>query len=118
VNARRYGPDGGSATAELAVCLPALVLLLVVGLTAVAAVRTQLECLDAARDAALAAARGGSGVAAATRVAPAGATVSVASNGDSVTATVRARVRALGGWAPGIDVEATAVAAVEPGAAP
>jgi Flp pilus assembly protein TadG len=115
---RWIGPDRGSATAELAVCLPALVLLLLVGLTAVTAVRTQLECLDAARDAALAAARGESGVAAGIRVAPAGATVNVASQGDSVTATVKARVRPLGGWAPGFDVAATAVAAIEPGAEP
>jgi hypothetical protein len=118
VNGRRCGRDRGSATAELAVCLPALVLLLLVGLTAVAAVRTQLECLDAAREAVLAAARGDSGVTAGARVAPAGATVSVAGHGDTVTATVQARVRPLGGWAPGIDVAATAVAAVEPGAGP
>jgi TadE-like protein len=115
---RRYGPDRGSATAELAVCLPALVLLLMVGLTAVVAVRTQLECLDAAREAVLAAARGDSGVAAGIRVAPTGATVSVAGRGETVTATVRASVHPLGGWAPGIDVAATAVAAVEPGVTP
>jgi hypothetical protein len=118
VSGPRHGPDEGSATAELAVCLPALVLLLLVGLTAVAAVRTQLECLDAAREAALASARGDPGVTAGARVAPAGATVSVAGHGDTVTATVRAGVHPLGGWAPGIEVAATAVAAVEPGATP
>jgi hypothetical protein len=115
---RRYGPDGGSATAEIAVALPALVLLLVVGLTAVAAVRTQLECLDAAREAARTAARGDPGEAAGARVAPAGATVAVVRHGDTTVATVRAHVRPFGGWNLGIDVGATAVAATEPGVAP
>jgi hypothetical protein len=115
---RRYGPDGGSATAEIAVALPALVLLLVVGLTAVAAVRTQLECLDAAREAARTAARGDPGEAAGVRVAPAGATVAVVRHGDTTVATVRAHVRPFGGWNLGIDVGATAVAATEPGVAP
>jgi hypothetical protein len=103
---------------ELAVSLPALVLLLLVGLTAVAAVRTQLECLDAAREAARAAARGDPGVAAGARVAPAGASVAVADEGDAMVATVRAEVHPFGGWTLGIDVGATAVAATEPGVAP
>jgi Flp pilus assembly protein TadG len=115
---RRYGSDRGSATAEIAVALPAVVLLLVVGLTAVTAVRTQLECLDAAREAARAAARGDPGEAAGARVAPAGATVAVVDHGDTTVATVRAHVRPFGGWNLGIDVGATAVAATEPGVAP
>ncbi len=49
--------DRGSVTAELAVALPALVLLLLAGLTAVQAVTVQLRCVDAAREAARAAAR-------------------------------------------------------------
>jgi hypothetical protein len=102
----------------LAVSLPALILLLVVGLTAVAAVRTQLECLDAAREAVRAAARGDPGVTAGARVAPPGADVTVVNRGDTVAATVRVRVHPFGGWAPGVDVDATAVAAVEPGVAP
>ncbi len=109
------GGDEGSATAELAVSLPALVLMVFTALTAVTAVRTQLECVDAAREAARAAARGESAVPAGARVAPDGASVSVASGGDTVRATVRVRVHPLGGRLPGIDVSATAVAAVEPG---
>ncbi len=50
--------DRGSATAELAVSLPALVLLLMVGVLAIVAVTNQLGCVAIARDTALAAARG------------------------------------------------------------
>ena len=53
--------DRGSATVELAVGLPALVLLLLFGLGAVDAVLARLQCVDAARDAALTSARGGDG---------------------------------------------------------
>jgi Flp pilus assembly protein TadG len=109
---RRY--DRGSATVELAVSLPALLLLLCVALGAVLAVRTQLECLDAARDGALAAARGDDGVAAASRRAPAGASVVVGGDGSTVRVTVAAEVQPLGGLA-GFEVTGTAVAAREPG---
>jgi Flp pilus assembly protein TadG len=100
----------------LAAGLPALLLLLFAGLTAVNAVTTRAGCLDAAREAALAASRGEPGSVAGTRYAPAGAEISVAATGDRVTATVRAPVRTLGGLLPRITVSATAVAAVEPGA--
>ncbi|TDC52350.1 mucin-associated surface protein [Micromonospora sp. KC207] len=108
--------ERGSFTAELAAGLPAVLLLLLAGLTAVNAVATQAGCLGAAREAALAASRGQPGGAAGAAAAPAGADVSVAVNGDRVTATVRAPVRALGARLPRITVAATAVAAVEPGA--
>ncbi len=111
---RRPGHDRGSFTAELAAGLPALMLLLIAGLSAVVAVSTQLQCLDAAREAAIAAARGESGPAAGARVAPAASEVDVAVGADAVTATVRARVRVLGGHLPLITVRATAVAAREP----
>jgi hypothetical protein len=112
---RRWpGRDRGSFTAELAAGLPALMLLLLAGLTAVVAVSTRLQCLDAAREAAIAAARGESGPAAGARVAPDGAAVSVSIGDDVVTATVGARVRVLGGNLPMITVGATAVAAREP----
>jgi Flp pilus assembly protein TadG len=104
----------GSATAELAAALPALALLLFAALTAVSAVRTQLECVDAAREAARAAARGESGEAAGMRVAPAGSSVSVTVEGEQVRATVRVRTHSLGGRLPGFDIAATAVAAAEP----
>lgn len=109
------GGERGSFTAELAAGLPALVLLLAAGLTAVGAVTTRAGCLDAAREAALAAARGEPGSASGSGHAPAGAQVAVTVSGDRVTATVRAPVRTLGARLPRITVSATAVAAVEPG---
>lgn len=112
---RRAGHDRGSYTAELAAGLPALILLLLVGLTAVNAVTTRGECVAAAREAALAASRGESGTAAAARVAPPGASVTIQTDGETVVATVRAPVRALGARLPRLTVAATATAAVEPG---
>ncbi|MFF3867394.1 TadE family type IV pilus minor pilin [Micromonospora sp. NPDC001898] len=113
---RRTVRERGSFTAELAAGLPALLLLLLAGLTAVNAVATKAACLGAAREAALAASRGQPGGPAGVAVAPAGAEVSVVADGDRVTATVRAPVRALGARLPRITVTATVVAAVEPGA--
>lgn len=52
--------DRGSATAELAVALPAVVMLLIVGVLAVVAVTNKLGCVATARDTALALARGAS----------------------------------------------------------
>jgi hypothetical protein len=112
---RRWpGRDRGAFTAELAAGLPALVLLLLVGLTAVVAVGTRLQCLDAAREGAIAASRGESGPAAAAQIAPDGAAVDVGRDADTVTVTVVARVRVLGGNIPMVTVRATAVAAREP----
>jgi hypothetical protein len=92
----------------LAVCLPALVMLLVAGLMALTAIRTQIECVDAAREAARAAARG-------DPVAPGmpGATVTVTTDDDVVRATVVVRW-SPGGGLPGFDITATSAAAVEP----
>jgi Tfp pilus assembly protein PilX len=106
--------DRGSVTAELAVALPVLVLLLLAGLTSVNAVATQMRCVDAAREAARAQARGEPGVAAGERAAPTGATVAVSAVGDTVRATVVAVAHPLGGRLPGFTVRAEAVAAVEP----
>ncbi len=107
--------DRGSATAELAAALPVIVLLLLFGLTAVAALTTKLTSVDAAREAARIAARGGDGVAAGQAAAPKGAAVSVHHREDAVVATVRAPVPLLGARLPGFAVTASAVAAVEPG---
>ncbi|MEV0881424.1 TadE family type IV pilus minor pilin [Micromonospora echinofusca] len=116
MNRRRpAGRDRGSFTAELAAGLPALLLLLLAGLSAVNAVGTRAGCLHAAREAALAASRGADGVAAASRATPPGAEVTVTVDGQRVVATVRAPVRALGSRLPRISVTATAVAAIEPG---
>ena len=114
IRRRRPGRDRGAFTAELAAGLPALVLLLLVGLTAVVAVGTRLQCLDAAREGAIAASRGEPAPAAAAQIAPDGAAVDVGGDADTVTVTVVARVRVLGGNLPMITVRATAVAAREP----
>jgi hypothetical protein len=110
-----FGRDRGSATAELAVSLPALVVMVLVGLTAVTAARLRIECVDAAREAVRAAARGDDGVTAGLRVAPAGAQVSVTAADNQATATVRVRVVPLGGVLPGFEISTTAVAVLEPG---
>ncbi|GHJ10583.1 hypothetical protein TPA0907_49500 [Micromonospora humidisoli] len=113
---RPAGRDRGSFTAELATGLPALLLLLFAGITAVDAVTTKAACLDAAREAALAASRGEDGTSAGTRIAPEAAVVSIVVDESRVIATVRAPVRALGARLPRLTVEAGTVAAVEPGA--
>ncbi|MGX6605377.1 TadE family type IV pilus minor pilin [Micromonosporaceae bacterium Da 78-11] len=111
---RRLGGDRGSFTAELAAGLPALMLLLLAGLTAVSAMVAKGQCVDAARDGALAAARGDPGGPAAAGVAPPGAEIHIAVAGDAVTARVRAPVRLLGAHLPAIVVEGSATAAREP----
>lgn len=111
---RRPGRDRGSFTAELAAGLPALMLLLFAGLTAVGAATTKAQCVDAAREGAVAAGRGEPGAAAAARVAPDGAAIDIGGDAETVTVSVRARIRVLGGGLPVITVAATAVAGREP----
>jgi len=110
--------ERGSVTAELAVGLPALILVLAAALTAVSAVVTKLQCVDAAREAARAAARGEPGEPAGRRVAPDGATVTVSIADGTVTARVSTIVHPLGGHLPAITVTADAVAEPEPGESP
>ena len=110
--------DRGSFTAEMAAGLPALVLLLLFGMSAVTAVAVKGQCADAAREGALVAARGGSGGEAATRIAPIGADVGLADGPDTVTVTVRTSVAVLGGHVPGLVVQGSATAAREPAMVP
>jgi Flp pilus assembly protein TadG len=100
------------ATAELAVALPALLLVVVAAVGAVSAVTAQLRCADAAVRAARAAARGAP-AGPALRAAPAGAHLATSRDGDEVRATVTARWQPMGHL--GVDLTATAVAEVEPG---
>jgi Flp pilus assembly protein TadG len=102
-------------TAELAACLPVLVLILAVALTAVSAVGVRVRLQDAAREAARAAARGDSAAAAelAARAAP-GTALTITSDATNVVAVVRGQVHPLGGWLPALEVTERAVAAVEP----
>jgi Flp pilus assembly protein TadG len=108
--------DRGSATVELAVGLPVLLLLLMFSLGAVNAVLARMQCVDAARDAALASARGGDGTGTGQRRAPRGAAVTVALDGQRATATVRLTVHPLGRYLPSVTVTGTAVADLEPDA--
>jgi TadE-like protein len=110
--------DRGSVTAEIAVALPALVVLVMAALSAVAVAIAQLRCVDAAREAARAAARGDAlpvvrGIA--RHSAPPQAAVTVTAHGDQVSVAVSANVRLLSGRAPAIAVEGRAVAAIETG---
>jgi hypothetical protein len=98
--------------------MPVVVILLLTGLTGVSAVVNKVRCIDAAREAARSAARGEPGVPAGQRAAPEGASVSVRVEGDQVRATVRVVVHPLGTHLPGIVIDESAVAAVEPGTVP
>jgi hypothetical protein len=114
-NARGDGrAERGSATAELAAALPAVVLLLVLGVNGVGAAIARLRCFDAAREAALAQARGAPGEPAGRRAAPTGATVTLWADGDLVRVVVRTELHPFGRRLPGLVVEGTAVAAREP----
>ncbi|GAA2492059.1 TadE family type IV pilus minor pilin [Winogradskya humida] len=110
--------DRGSFTVELAGGLPALVLLLLFGLTAISAVTARGRCVDAAREGAIIEARGGPGADRAAGIAPPGATVTIAPDAadpaNSVTVTVEAPIPVLGGSLPRLTVRARAVAAREP----
>ncbi|MEU6139962.1 TadE family type IV pilus minor pilin [Streptomyces sp. NPDC047081] len=108
------GADRGFVTAESAVVLPVLVMFataLVWGLLVVAA---QIQCVDAARTGARAAARqdpADAVVEATRRAAPRGAEVTVSREGDQVRVTVTARPPAL--RALPFEVREEAVAAAE-----
>jgi hypothetical protein len=110
--------DRGAATVEIAVALPSLVVVVMAAVAAVAVVTAQLRCLDAAREAARAAARGEAPAAVgeiARQVAPARAGVTVTTEAGRVAVGVSTTVRLLSGRGPSIIVEGRAVAAAEPG---
>ncbi|MDT7538318.1 MAG: hypothetical protein QOI82_1903 [Actinomycetota bacterium] len=106
-------------TAETAVVLPVLLVVLAATIWVLAAVAAQLRCVDAARLGARAAARGDARsavVAATSAAAPGGAEVRVVRSGDEVTVLVRAVVRPFGAVLaklPGTPVAAHATAVVE-----
>ena len=102
-------------TAELAVGLPAVVLVLVAVLTVAAAGVAQLRCADGARAGARAAALGsGDAAADARRVAGDGAQVAVSTAGGWATVTVSSGIGDVP-WGGGpLRASATAVARLEP----
>ena len=106
-------------TAETAVVLPVLLLVLAGAVAAVVVVGAQLRCVDAAREGVRAAARGEPPAAVTEivrRAAPAGAAVSVTRTGDEVRVAVAVDVSPLGPVPLRIRVAAEAVARLEPGA--
>jgi Flp pilus assembly protein TadG len=118
---RRGGPvrgEAGMVTAETAVVLPVLLLVLAAAVAAVTVVGAQLRCVDAAREGARAAARGedlATVRALVLRAAPDGVTVSVTQTGEDVRVGVSGRIAPLGPVPLDVDVSAAAVARLEPG---
>lgn len=110
--------ESGMATAELAMVIPAMLLVLAMALTGLALASDQIRCVDAARAAARAASRGDDSAvvkAIATDLTPSGTDVVVSPGSDRVVVTVTAprRVSLL----PGLPrASATAQSALEPGA--
>jgi len=115
---RKRSPSRGSVTAETAAILPALMVVLAGALWAIQSVALQLECVDAARAAARAAARGESldEVRALARSATRRqAQVNVSRNPDQTRVEVAVDVRPPWGSALlAIRVAASATAATEP----
>ncbi|MEU5051432.1 TadE family type IV pilus minor pilin [Streptomyces sp. NPDC021096] len=108
---RRF--DGGYVTAEAAVVLPTLVLLTMTLLWSLMAAAAQIQCVDAARAGARAAARSdppAAAVAAARSAAPRGAEVGLAREGDLVRVRVEARSAGPGPLAVRLSGEAVALA--------
>ncbi|GAB2925078.1 TadE family type IV pilus minor pilin [Streptomyces heilongjiangensis] len=108
------GGDQGFVTAEAAMALPVLVLFAMALVWALLAACAQIQCVDAARSGARAAARQdppGAVADVARRAAPDGARVSVGRDGDYVRVEVSARSPGPGGL--GLDLSHTAVALAE-----
>ena len=85
--ARRAGDERGSVAAELAVALPAVVLVAALGIAGLGAASQQVRLQDAAADAARLIARGEDDGRAASVVADVGGTLGVAHRGDLVCVT-------------------------------
>lgn len=114
---RRTGRrDAGMVTAELAVALPAVVLVLCLCLAGLRAGVDQVRCVDAARIASRAVARGEAVATVrdlALKAAPIGATVHVERWGEDAVVVVRSRTGGWGGVLPTWVLSATAMTPVE-----
>lgn len=119
---RLHRGDAGSVTAELALTLPTLAIVLVIGIWLQSAVALRAQCLDAARAGARAAARGDADPSIRSRLAgvlPRGATVAISHSGGQVTVSVATQVTAPAGIASLVGsprVTAAATGTVEPAA--
>ncbi|MEE1930277.1 TadE family type IV pilus minor pilin [Streptomyces sp. TRM 70351] len=107
----RARDDRGQATAETAAVVPCLVLLATMLIWGLLAAVAQIQCVDAARTGARAAARAepeGRAVAAARAAAPSGARVELVRDGDLVRVRVSARSAGPGPLTAAVDWEAVA----------
>ena len=115
------GADGeaGMVTAETAVVLPVLLLVLAAAVAAVVVVGAQPRCVDAAREATRAAARGEPAAVVAqvaAGAAPEGAVSRLHDDGETVRVTVSTTVSPLGPLPWHVEVSATATGMREPAA--
>lgn len=123
-NHKHRSADRGYVTAETAVVLPVLLVVVAAAVWVLACVSAQLRCVDAASAAARAAARGDAPAdveAAGRAVAPAGAIVAISRVGDQVHVAVTAEVRPFGGALrvlPDLPVQGRATADAEDRGAP
>jgi hypothetical protein len=101
-------------TAELAACLPVLVLLLAVALSAVSVASIRVRAQDAAREAARAAARGDRDAARVAGEAAPGVQLKVSVTGTQVVAIATVRTHLPVPFLPDVAVTERAVAAREP----
>lgn len=110
--------ERGMATAEFAVVLPAVVLVLAMSMGALGLAWDQIRCVDAARAGARAASRGdseGAVVLVASRAAPSGAEVSIGAAGGLVQVSVESRPRVAATLLPAwLRARSTASAIREP----
>lgn len=115
-----HARERGMVTAEIAVSLTGLVIVMLGLLWVFGVVSAQLRCVDAARDTARALARGESvadAEAEGERSAPNGADFAVRVGGGTATVRVSVRVQALARL-PGVLVHSKAVVSTEPGVDP
>ena len=115
---KRRSDQAGMVTAELAACLPVLVLLLAVALSAVSVASARLRAQDAAREAARAAARavagGDGGASSAAAAAAPGVHLEIAESGGAVRVAATLQAHLLVPFLPAVTVTEQAVAAREP----
>lgn len=112
---RRPRGDEGIVTAEAAMVMPTLFLVLALALTVIATLGTKVKVLDASREAARSAARGDTtaeAVAAGRRVGPDHASIRLVDRSAWVEAVVSATIHPLG-LLPGFTVTASTLAARE-----
>jgi Flp pilus assembly protein TadG len=101
-------------TVETAICLGGVLIVLALVLAGLSALLGQIQCTDAAREAARLAARGETEQAreVAARIAPSGSTVAITVTGDTVAVVVAAHP--VGEVLPGLTMHAEAYAVREP----